>query len=124
MNTQELFNKAASHLLTMKTPARNREGTCMYRVGQRPNGRACAVGVLITNEIYKKTKHSIECRGVTHHLVLEAVGASIGRALTYSETSLLSEIQATHDEAFQERADILPIIAADYGLEMPSLSAA
>ena len=46
---QNVFNKVAAHLLSMKERSVDADGWCMYRGG---NNQRCAVGALIPDEIY------------------------------------------------------------------------
>jgi hypothetical protein len=99
MNTQEIFDKVACHLLTQNAKAEVSEPTlvgsvttCRYRV---PDGKRCAVGCLITDSFYAP-----ELEGalfVSKHMVQNAVARSIGRELWSQEYALLSELQSVHD---------------------------
>jgi hypothetical protein len=50
MNSQELFDIVAKHLLTQDRQSLDSDGSCMYR---GCGGRMCAIGVLIPDELYE-----------------------------------------------------------------------
>lgn len=96
MNTQELFDKVATHLLTQKSKAHNPDDLdylghprCMYRA---PDGKMCAVGCLITDEHYNPDYEGAPVRQIT-----DIVELSIGRDLLFDEVTLLVELQSLHD---------------------------
>lgn len=52
MTKQEMFDKVAEHLLKQGGPAwDDKDGACKYRA---PNGRKCAAGCLIPDNMYRK----------------------------------------------------------------------
>lgn len=112
MNTQELFDKAAGHLLAQNAKSKKADGMCAYRGGE---GRMCAVGCLIDADHYDKY---LEGQTATDDLIIEAVSDSIGRDLVDQEVELLNRLQIVHDnytpKSWRER---LKEIAQDYGLK-------
>jgi hypothetical protein len=109
MKQQEIFNKAAVHLMGMEGPSvdyRGEDGgVCVYRGeddGGCYNGQKCAVGVFIDDEHYVE---ELEGQGIRsgHNYgdktVANAVAASWGQDdLTVAQISLLADLQDAHDE--------------------------
>lgn len=96
MNTQELFDKVATHLLTQNAKAHNPDDLdylghprCMYRA---LDGKLCAVGCLITDENYNPNQEGEPARVLKNIIEL-----SVGRKLLHSEVRLLTELQSIHD---------------------------
>ena len=88
MNTQQIFDKVATHLLTQNARSAA-EGSCLYR---SPSGLKCAVGCLISDSVYatyniygedheEKIGNNLEGRHSGYHTVVEALRLSIGRQL-------------------------------------------
>ena len=104
MKQQEIFNKAAVHLMGMEGPSvdyRGEDGgVCVYRGeddGGCYNGQKCAVGVFIADEHYF---FDLEGQGISgSQTVVNAVAASWGQDdLTVAQISLLADLQDAHDE--------------------------
>ena len=104
MKQQEIFNKAAVHLMGMEGPSvdyRGEDGgVCVYRGeddGGCYNGQMCAVGVFIADEHYF---FDLEGQGISGGQdVVNAVAASWGQDdLTVVQISLLADLQDAHDE--------------------------
>jgi hypothetical protein len=49
MTRQEIFDKVAKHLLTQNSKAVDADSRCQYKM---PDGRRCAIGCLIPDELY------------------------------------------------------------------------
>ena len=103
MKQQEIFNKAAVHLMGMEGPSvdyRGEDGgVCVYRGeddGGCYNGQMCAVGVFIDDEHYDE---ELEGTGITgNRSVSHAVAKSWGQKhLTIDQLSLLADLQDAHD---------------------------
>lgn len=92
MNTQEIFDKVAGHLLKQNEQSLDIVGDCMYR---GINGMKCAIGCLIDDEHYDET---LENENVFAKSVVEAVEDSVGRTLSKEELTMLDKLQTTHDE--------------------------
>ena len=108
MKPQEIFNKAAVHLMGMDGPSldadgdacvyRGRHGSCEYDGGLGElSGEMCAVGVFIKDEHYDE---DLEGQGISGGQdVANAVAASWGQDdLTVEQIRLLSDLQNVHDE--------------------------
>jgi len=91
----DIFNRVASHLLKQARRAVAHSATggmgCRYRLC---DGRACAVGCLITDQNYHD---GLERKNSDDPLVVSAVTASLGRSLTKHEQQLLEALQHVHD---------------------------
>lgn len=101
MNTQQIFDKVATHLLTQNRQAMTLGG-CMYRA---EDGAMCAVGCLINDNEYTE---ELEGRSLWDEItyedgysttVREAVERSIGRPITMKEYEMLRDLQQVHDGA-------------------------
>ena len=118
MKQQEIFNKAAVHLMGMDGPSldadgdacvyRGRHGSCEYDGGLGElSGQMCAVGVFIKEEHYDE---DLEGQGISGGQdVVNAVAASWGQDdLTVAQISLLADLQDAHDEASRPTYVTLP----------------
>ena len=130
MNTQEIFDKVASHLLTqnVRSPF---GGSCLYRA---PNGNMCAVGCLISKEVYDAQNYTdaddnvvnrLEGAGIRSIRVRGSVEDSIGRTLDDPELRLLMDLQGMHDrlgpedwparmQKFADRYDLSNLVVVEY----------
>ena len=101
MKQQEIFNKAAVHLMGMDGPSLHADGdACVYRGKDEDcefNGQMCAVGLFIADEHYVE---ELEGQGISgSQTVVNAVAASWGQDdLTLAQISLLADLQDAHDE--------------------------
>ena len=101
MKQQEIFNKAAVHLMGMEGPSLDQDNdACAYRGKDEDcefNGQMCAVGLFIKDEHYDD---DLEGQGISvGQDVVNAVAASWGQDdLTVAQISLLADLQDAHDE--------------------------
>jgi len=120
MKAQTIFNKVWKHFIVNKGK-RSIEpsgdgGTCLYRGGE---GKKCAVGVLIPNDLYQE---DMEMHGVEDVFKLFP---HIKEYLGIENLHFLIELQEEHDngENWNFKGHIeknaLVKIAEDYGLEIP-----
>ena len=101
MNTQEIFDKVATHLLTQNARSHS-GGSCLYRA---PNGNMCAIGCLISTGTYTAQNYTdagrvvnrLEGAGIGSIRVRGSVEESIGRRLEDEELRLLMDLQCMHD---------------------------
>ena len=102
MKQQEIFNKAAVHLMGMEGPSLDQDGdACVYRGKDEDcefNGQMCAVGLFIADEHYDD---DLEGQGISGGQdVADAVAKSWGQDnLTVEQIRLLTDLQNAHDEA-------------------------
>ena len=102
MKPQEIFNKAAVHLMGMEGPSLDQDSdACVYRGKDEDcefNGQMCAVGMFIADEHYDE---DLEGQGITgSQSVADAVAASWGQeSLSNDQLSLLADLQMAHDDA-------------------------
>jgi hypothetical protein len=107
LNPQGIFTKVASHLLTQKV--RCVEGiSCALR---GPNGTACAVGCLLTDDELPDD-------------MSEGAFATAQRVQKFSPfDTLLDQLQFVHDHTTPEDWPVrLADLAADYDLAMPEVT--
>ena len=101
MRPQEIFDKAAVHLMGMDGPSVDQDGdACVYRGKDDDcefNGKMCAVGLFIADEHYSE---DFEGTGITgNRSVSHAVAKSWGQEhLTSDQLSLLADLQMAHDD--------------------------
>jgi hypothetical protein len=101
MKPQEIFNKAAVHLMGMEGPSLDQDSdACVYRGKDEDcefNGQMCAVGMFIADEHYDE---DLEGQGITgSQSVADAVAASWGQeSLSNDQLSLLADLQMAHDD--------------------------
>ena len=101
MKPQEIFNKAAVHLMGMEGPSLDQDGdACVYRGKDDDcefNGQMCAVGLFIEDEHYYE---DFEGQGISGgQAVADAVAKSWGQeSLSNDQLSLLADLQNAHDE--------------------------
>jgi hypothetical protein len=110
LTLQEVFDKAATHLLKQGVRSYKNGVTCLYR---GPNGTMCAVGALIDDAHYVP---SLERKPADNLYVMEALRLSGVPADAAAE--LLIELQRLHDklEPAAWNAE-LRYIAAEHGLD-------
>lgn len=86
MNAQEIFDKVVTHLRTQKSRAML-GNSCAYRA---PDGKMCAVGCLIPDELYDP---KMENKGVMWLLVNKFTVPEFFK----EHPNLLEELQTVHD---------------------------
>lgn len=90
MTPQEIYNTVVSHLLAQGEPARivdNTGAQCMYRT---PDGKKCAIGVLIPDADYDPAMEGLP--------VLQLLDLAIDSLAPYREhVGLLQGLQRAHD---------------------------
>ncbi len=127
MNSQEVFNKVATHLLKQNSRCTDgQETVCEYKDGKVPcryknaKGENCAIGVLIKDSVYST---ELEDKGCLNRVVVKALEDS-GLTSLSTDTSLkflLADLQSLHDKqpVFIWKTQ-LNTLAYQYGLTMPS----
>ena len=101
MKPQEIFNKAAAHLMGMEGPSLDADSdACKYRGedgGGCYNGQMCAVGLFIADEHYDC---GFEGTGITgNRSIADAVAKSWGQyRLSDDQLGLLADLQMAHDD--------------------------
>lgn len=112
MNTQELFDKVAGHLLAQNERSLGASGRCKYRGME---GKMCAIGCLIDGDHYDV---GLEGQCSDDKDVEAAIAGSIGREITQPERRMLRELQRVHDnEEIVDWPFALKQVADKYGLE-------
>ena len=107
MKQQEIFNKAAVHLMGMDGPSLDANGdACVYRGYDEDecysfNGQMCAIGLFIDYEHYNE---DIEGTGITgNQAVADAVAKSLGQEhLTDAQLMLFADLQMAHDDTSRD----------------------
>ena len=108
MKPQEIFKKAAIHLMGMDGPSLDQDGdACVYRGKDEDcefNGQMCAVGMFISDQHYDD---DLEGQGISGGQdVVDAVAASWGQDdLTVEQIRLLADLQDAHDETSRDDVD-------------------
>ena len=92
---QNVFNKVAAHLLSMKEQSVDADGSCMYRGG---NNQRCAVGVLIPDEIYDPLIENHDIASLWGMARVSAFDEPLNKfILDNLEDDLLFYLQGVHD---------------------------
>ena len=105
MKPQEIFNKAAVHLMGMEGPSLDKDNdACAYRGKDEDcefNGQMCAVGLFIADEHYYEDFEGCGIAGGEFaNIIAAAVAKSWGQDdLTDEQIRLLIDLQNAHDEA-------------------------
>ena len=108
MKQQEIFNKAAVHLMGMEGPSLDQNNdACVYRGKDDDcefDGQMCAVGLFIDDQHYSE---DIEGTGITgNQAVADAVAKSWGQdSLTDDQLILLADLQMAHDDTSRGISD-------------------
>lgn len=117
MNTQEVFTKVATHLLTQKVKAKSGQ-TCAYRSG---DGLKCAVGCLIEDDEYMPEMEGHIVEGLftlaktSDNSKLKSFYERLGQ-----HQRILTDLQDVHDAwNTEDWRRGLHEVANTYGLTMP-----
>lgn len=108
MKLQEIFDKAARHLMHMDSPSMDmHDDACAYRgvdAGGCYNDKMCAVGVFIKDEFYDVGLEGMVMRGPmgctasTEGELHNAIAKSLGQEkLTQDQAELFADLQFAHD---------------------------
>lgn len=112
MTNQEIFDTVAQHLLTQNSRAIDTGGLCSYRA---PDGKKCAVGILIPDNSYKPHFEGFSVSALISHNLLPDFSTE--------QSTLLFSLQRIHDTAqvdtWRER---LQAVAENYNLNSKVLS--
>lgn len=90
LNRQMIADRIATHLLTQREKSRDVVGLCLYR---GPNGRKCAIGILIPDSKYKK---KMEGGGIMLQPLARILQEEIG-CCSVQESAFLIAFQNIHD---------------------------
>lgn len=88
MNNQEAFDKVAKHLLTQRAKAMKTPSICAYRAA---DGKTCAVGCLIPDELYSPAMEGSGVGAVVRDF------PEFGKFLEGVAGTMLAELQSVHD---------------------------
>jgi hypothetical protein len=114
MKLQEIFDKAARHLMHMDGPSMDTfNDTCAYRGEDHGefNGQMCALGVFIKDEFYHeglegRVMRPPMGRASTEGALHNAVAKSIGQeGLTQEQAELFADLQFAHDAESSREPD-------------------
>jgi len=107
MKLEEIFDKAARHLMHMDGPSVGQDGdACVYRGEDADgcyDGKMCAVGAFIKDEFYHKDLEGGVMRlpmeparteGELHNAVAKSIGQE---KLTQDQAELFADLQVAHD---------------------------
>ena len=106
MKLQEIFDKAARHLMQMDGPSMDTfNDTCAYRGEDHGefNGQMCAVGAFIKDEFYhgdleggvmRLPMEAARTEGELHNAVAKSIGQE---KLTQDQAELFADLQFAHD---------------------------
>jgi hypothetical protein len=116
MNNQEAFDIVYRHLIAQGDKALNARGTyCMYRA---PEGRKCAIGALIPDELYSREMDS----HVMSVREMKETFPKIAALFADIEVTLLEDLQSVHDDIPVEYwVKDLGKVARHYNLTIPEV---
>jgi len=98
LTARDIYERVSNHLLAQRAVSEDENGSCRLRSG---NGRKCAIGSLIADELYRP-----EFEGIGISYYRHAKDGSLLRALYASEVNaydphiveLLIELEEVHDD--------------------------
>jgi hypothetical protein len=114
MNRQEMFDKVVDHLAAQKRPSVDNKLECRYR---DPEGRKCAFGIFIPDELYDPGMESIRAQSLisgscgTGEVACETgvywIPAELKKHLSQfaGDQSFLQTLQGVHDSAHNINPD-------------------
>lgn len=98
LSEKEIYERVSAHLLTQRTVPEDENGSCRLRC---EDGRRCAIGSLISDEVYRP---NIEGIGISYYqhasdgALLQMLYASNVNAYDQEIMALLIELEAVHDD--------------------------
>lgn len=95
---QATFNKVVLHLLKQGMKSVNEAGDCMYRGG---NGRSCAIGCLISDDVYHASAEGETSRNINVLNMLYQSNPSILGVTNIHD--LIEDLQRVHDNTDASR---------------------
>jgi hypothetical protein len=118
MNKQQTFNKVVRHL-RRQGRATDSKGTCMYRT---PNGRSCAVGCLIPDELYHESMEG-KAVGTTSSPLSGFMASKITALVELLEIDvvLARDLQTVHDHDTLDLEFGFECVALRHGLKVPDV---
>jgi hypothetical protein len=99
LTARDIYERVSAHLLSQRAVSEDDNGSCRLR---SPNGRKCAIGSLVSDEVYHP---DIEGVGISYYRhaqdggLLRALYASNVNAYDRSIVELLCELEQVHDDA-------------------------
>jgi hypothetical protein len=98
LTARDIYERVSTHLLTQRAVSEDDNGSCRLRSS---NGRKCAIGSLIADELYRP---EIEGIGISYYrnakdgTLLRALYASAVNAYDPEIVELLIELEEVHDD--------------------------
>lgn len=117
MNTQQVFDKVATHLITQNEKAQDQStGDCVYRTD---DGKACAIGCLISDDSYADF---IEGGDIFHLMDIDIIPDTLDDMTNRSELGRFFDyLRHVHDDCpVTSWPYILRGVAQDYDLTTPT----
>jgi hypothetical protein len=116
MNKQQTFNKVVRHL-RRQGRATDSKGTCMYRT---PNGRSCAVGCLVPDELYSEYMEGMAVGTASNPSQgYQAKGMAAFVEFLELDTTLARDLQTIHDNDMLDLEFGFECVALKHGLKVP-----
>jgi hypothetical protein len=122
MTPQQVFDSVVYPLIAQNARATGDDGVrCMYRA---PDGRRCAIGWVMPDDVYHKTLEFMGIRHIAPQLLNTNYGDAYARFL-YRHMDLLRALQDMHDARYPEEwPRCLRAIAKQHGLDPIAVSRA
>lgn len=108
MTLLQISEKIRDHLINQKAKSENNSGWCKYR---NENGKMCAVGCVITDEVYSP---ELESKSMGRDEIIKAVGLSLKMKLDVNTIALLKAWQQYHDGAYAQYIAIDNVLRVNY----------
>lgn len=102
MNSQEIFDVVAAHLLKQNAHSTTGRGDRAYR-GE--GGRQCAVGCLIPDDLYRPNLEGVSAMGLPDDVINYILGRRTDKDYNIAEAravGLLRELQIVHDSSWPD----------------------
>lgn len=93
-NMQILFDKAVSDMIKQGKKSVD-GGKCRYR----SDAGCCAVGHLISDEVYEEVGQKLEGKSAHAEEVLDAIEKSCGLSVSGQDERMLADLQEAHDKS-------------------------
>ena len=116
LSTQDVFDVIAWNLLRQNARAREVHGDRSYCRYRASDGRRCAIGFILPDEVYHHTLEGLAARDLAHQLINTNFGHDFAKLL-YRDLDMLTALQKMHDRSPPAWWAVeLSMIARRYGL--------
>jgi hypothetical protein len=103
LSPKDIYERVSGHLLAQNAVSEDDSGSCRLR---SPDGRKCAIGSLVSDEVYDARLEGVGISYYRHAqdgVLLRALYASNVNAYDPNVIDLLMELEQIHDDASVEQ---------------------